>query len=212
MTSIEPLINKILSNAEIQADDIVDKAEKSTKSKLIQHEKRLERMLMEGERRAGKSGFEIREKKKQFTRMYSNKIKLRNREIFIEKIISDAVLRIDQMISSTNYPEILVDLILEAVVGLNHEKVVLNCSKEEKVAISSPLLSRIAYRAEEITGQDISITLSREPSSKSRGVVLTTSDGRVSYNNQISARLIRKKRKLEIIIRESIDKLELEDE
>ncbi len=211
MTSIESLIYKILSNAEIQADDIVDKAEKSAKSKLIQHEKRLERMLKEGERKAEKSGFEIREKKKQFTRMYSNKIKLRNREIFIEKIISDAVLRIDHMISSTNYPDILGNLIFEAVVGLNHEEVVLNCTEEEKTAIS-PLLSKIADRAGEITGQDISISLSKEPSSKSQGVVLKTPDGRISYNNQISARLVRKKRKLEILIRESIDRLGLEDE
>ena len=90
------------------------------------------------------------------------------------------------------------------MIGLGVEKAEVNATAEEKKIINARLLSNAEKKIGEITGNRVSIVISKAPALSSQGVVLTSVDGRIAFNNQVATRLLRKQRAIRSLIYERL--------
>ena len=116
---------------------------------------------------------------------------LQLRDMLVDRVLQEALKRIEAMIPQSSYPDLLEALILEAALGIHREEVVVAASAPERPLITEELLDRVAARVTEISGRTISLTLAEGQPLPAQGVVLTSDDGAVAFSNQIPVRLLR---------------------
>ena len=79
-----------------------------------------------------------------------------------------------------------------------------NASERERTMIDYELLSETARRVHERTGKQVTLTLSNAPSLKAQGIVLTSTDGRTAFNNQVKTRMQRRQRDIRMKIYDAL--------
>ena len=104
------------------------------------------------------------------------------------------------MIREANYRDVLVNWIAEAAIGLDVESAEINASPKELLLIGEELLSKAKDKIGKQTSKQITLALSNASPLESQGVVLTSSDGRIAFNNQVETRLLRKQREIRTMI------------
>ncbi|MGL1893236.1 MAG: V-type proton ATPase subunit E [Spirochaetaceae bacterium] len=201
----EELSAGIIEKARIEADEIILTAEKSSGIKIENNEKRLNRQFNDAKLKAEKVKKITYSKQEKLTSMYINRYKLKDREDFIDKITKVVIDKINDKIRSPEYIMHLENLILEGALGLNRSKMYLNSSKEELNLLSSESLKNIGNKASGILGVDVEILLSKDKPLSTKGIILISEDGRVSYNNLIKSRIKRKQEIINELIARSLD-------
>ena len=107
--------------------------------------------------------------------------------------------RIDKRMGEPGFSDVIVDWIAEAAIGLDR--------KDAKVAFSvrTPVTDEILQRAEkkvlDLTGAEVNLTIDPVRISGA-GVMLSSMDGKVSYNNQLGVRIRRYQRDIKRIVQE----------
>jgi vacuolar-type H+-ATPase subunit E/Vma4 len=107
------------------------------------------------------------------------------------KIVEDRGKAAEQQIQKKEYSGILQDWIVEGAIGLNAEKAEVNASEAEMKLINRDLLTKAEAKVRDITGRKVNLVKSRRDPLSAQGVVLTTENGRISFNNQAPARFLR---------------------
>lgn len=186
------LISGIENGAKIEAEQILKEAEKQAEERQKYADKQVESILREAEensrvqseaaRRHILAGVEIEVKR---TAM---QIK--------EKILSETLSRVKEqfrkMINNSQYRTVLLNWIVEAMIGLGVNKAEVNASKKERDMIDKELLTSSEKKVQSLTGARVRLVLSEKPVLGSQGVVLTAEDGRTAFKNQVAVRLLRK--------------------
>jgi vacuolar-type H+-ATPase subunit E/Vma4 len=116
---------------------------------------------------------------------------LRIRETITREVIHKAEQRLQSLMDKKEYSGILQDWIVEGAIGLNAEKAEVNASEAEMKLINRDLLTKAEAKVRDITGRKVNLVKSRRDPLSAQGVVLTTENGRISFNNQAPARFLR---------------------
>lgn len=122
------------------------------------------------------------------------------RDRLMKDIMARVQERLASMVGKPDYRSVLVDWIAEAGVGLQADAAQVNATREELKWIDAPLLAEAREKIKTRTGRSMMLTMSEAEPLKSQGVVLTTVDGRVAFNNQVVTRISRKQREIQMLI------------
>ena len=171
---------RIRSEAERQADEIVKNA--GRKAEEIRQESR-----DKGKQQAGI----IRQKNSQTIEAEQRKRRLKAQEELFALALKKVRGSLQNLIGQPVYTGILQGWVVEGAVGLGQQELVVNASAEERKLLTDALLKQIEKIAENQTGQQVTISLSQEAPLQKQGVFLTTSNGRLAFNNTIEARMQR---------------------
>ena len=130
---------------------------------------------------------------------------LREREEFINKLISDARSKMATLIEKPEYKDILLNWIVEAAVGLNLSRAIIRTSAAEKNIISKDFLDMAQKQASEIRSNQTVITLDESSYLNCQGVVLSAEDGSIAFSNTVNDRIIRRQSDIRQVISRILD-------
>lgn len=196
----EELIEGIGADARRETERILQEASKGAGERRKLAEQQSERIMQEAEEKAGKQANAIRRQAASALRMEQKRTGLRVREQVISRIEQQVRRRLQELIGTPGYREILLGWIVEAAIGLNAEKAAVNASAPEKRLLDERLLREAEGRVAELTGSRVKLSKSKHQPLLSQGVVLTAEGGRVEFNNQVSTRLLRLQSKIRKLI------------
>ncbi|MCS7368316.1 MAG: V-type proton ATPase subunit E [archaeon GBS-70-058] len=181
----------IIENAKKRAEEIINKAEKDAEEIMnkeikIAHEK----IKMEERRRLAEISLKMKE------------IILRERETIFNEVLNEVKRRLHEFKKTDRYPSILQELILEGCEAIGGGDLVIKIdSKDKEIDINIEKLKRII---EERMGGKVNISIVFDNISEFGGVIVSTPDGSIVYNNTLDAILERNFDDIRRIITKSI--------
>jgi len=125
---------------------------------------------------------------------------LRMRDTLMRDILERVEEKLGSMINDPGYRTVLANWITEAAVGLGADAARINASARELPLIDDRLLAEIKETIRARSGTEVTLTLSDAEPLESQGVVLTTTDGRMAFNNQVKTRMSRKRREIQMLV------------
>ena len=199
MSADNPLINGILEDASQKAKDIVRKAEEECK-KIIDEANEKAVKEAELEKRSYSVRLERIELREESARKNIDRLsELKSLDSAYNLVMKEAEKRLADIVSSADFSRILISWIAEAAIGLDRKEAKVSFS--EKAPVDEGMLREAEKLVKKETGADVSLSLDSSRVS-SPGVILTSIDGKVSYNNQLDVRMRRYSRDIRRIIQE----------
>lgn len=199
MSADNPLINGILEDASQKAKDIVRKAEEECK-KIIDEANEKAVKEAELEKRSYSVRLERIEQREESARKNIDRLsELKSLDSAYNLVMKEAEKRFADIVSSADFSRILISWIAEAAIGLDRKEAKVSFS--EKAPVDEGMLREAEKLVKKETGADVSLSLDSSRVS-SPGVILTSIDGKVSYNNQLDVRMRRYSRDIRRIIQE----------
>lgn len=125
---------------------------------------------------------------------------LKMRDALMHDIVARTEKQLASLIDGPDYRTVLANWIAEAAVGLGVEAAQVNASARELSLIDASLLTEVAQRVTAETGKPMALTMSTAGPLEGQGVVLTSADGRMAFNNQVATRIGRKQREIQALI------------
>ena len=190
------IISGIEADAHSEQEQIIKEAHEQAEEKRKYTEKKIESILNDAHKDASEQAEAVKK------RLLSEvKIELKRRSMNIHSsIIRDIMIRVEKkfykMIDNPEYRKILMDWAIEAAIGLDSDSAILNACEKEMSLIDDNLISQVIEKVCSKTNKTITLQLSKDLPLKSQGIVLTASDGRTAYNNQVKTRISRKEREI----------------
>jgi vacuolar-type H+-ATPase subunit E/Vma4 len=191
------LIEGIAQDAQAEAQRLVQEAEKSAAERRAAAAQQAEAILEEARRKSAEQAESLRRQAASTAKMQTKRIALRVREQAARQVLERARERLEQMIGSAEYREILLGWIVEAAIGLGQAEATVNASPPELPLLDARLLAEAERRASELSGRTVRLTRAEGEPLTGQGVVLVARGGRLAYNNQVSTRLLR--RQMEVL-------------
>jgi len=194
------LIASIESDAKSEEEKIIKDAENQAAEKKLYAEKKVEAILSEARQQAKEKSESIANR---ILCDADNEIKrtlLKQQDVVIQDIIERAEKKIFSMADDLAYRNILVNWIAEAAIGLDVESAEVNASEKERRLIDEKMFSEVTKKIEKDSGKTIKLTLSKSRPLEDQGVVLTATNGRIAFNNQVKTRFLRAQREIRTAI------------
>jgi vacuolar-type H+-ATPase subunit E/Vma4 len=196
----EALISGIEKDAKQEAERIVKDAEKAAAELGMYTTKQVDGIIKEASEKARMQSEAIKKKV-----LSGVDIEVNRKSLYMkDKIVNDVLGRVREefrkLIKEPGYREILLSWIVEAAVGLGVPQAKVSVSKDEKGLVDAKLLKEAEKRAKKLSGKDIKLMISEDLAQAGQSIVLTASDGRTAFNNQVSTRLLRKQREIRNLI------------
>lgn len=199
------LLDGIISEAEAKATQIVADAQKDAAERIsaakdkAEHERQIER-------KANTIRLEqVRLKGESTKRNVSRKATLRRMDVFYDVIMDSVQKKLQVLVGTAEFESILVDWVAEAAIGLDLPKAKVSCSP--KAPVTEAMLRKAEAKVKELTGASVSLSMDTRPT-QGVGVVVSSLDGKVSYNNQVDVRLRRFDRDIKQLVEEGTCKAE----
>ncbi len=196
----ETLISGIEADANTEVESILAEARKQADEKREYSAQKVESILAEARQKAQEQAQKIKDRIIADAELEVKRRFLRLRDTIMHDIIEKVKARLNVMIHEANYRDVLVNWIAEASIGLDVESAEINASQKELLLIDEELLSKVKDKIGKQTSKQISLALSNASTLESQGVVLTSSDGRIAFNNQVETRLLKKQREIRTMI------------
>ena len=193
------LISGILEDAEKRADDIIQKAKLDAEDIIKQGREDVARAL-DDERRTAE--FRIRQlelKEESAKRNIDRLSELRNIDASYQLIMERVDRRIDQMVKDGSIRNAVVSWIVEAAIGLDLETAVVSSYRE--CPVDEQMLKEASEIIYQKTGARIVLKADRKLVGE-LGVVVSSEDGFVRYDNLLSVRKRRYMREIRKIVQE----------
>ncbi|MBN1797457.1 MAG: hypothetical protein JW822_02700 [Spirochaetales bacterium] len=185
------LINGIEKDAKQEALHIVAEAEKEAEARLKASQVQVASILNEAKEKAQTQVEAIIHSNKSSISVETRRILLKKQGDIIKNIISRVEDRLTEKIKASGYKEILINWIVEAAIGLNTDKAVINASKAELEFIDDSVLQKAGKKIESFIHKKVELSLGTEDALVTQGVVLYTKDKKMAFNNQMHTRLLR---------------------
>ncbi len=194
------LISGIEVDARNEEKEIVAEAEKKAQEKRQYAQKKIESLLNDARKEAQEQVATVKKKIISAADFEIKRRSLRVRSMLMQNISNRAMQKLAQMIDDSTYKSVLADWIVEAAIGLDAESAEINASQKERELIDPELLAEVAKRISKHTGKQVALNLSEAEPLNAQGVVLTATDGRIAFNNQVATRMLRRQRKIQTMI------------
>ncbi len=194
------MIAGIEADARKEEDQVLAEAQTVAAEKKKYAEKKVESILNEAREKAKAEAETIKRKVVSGVELEIKRRSLGVRDKLMKDIMAKVEARCASMIDTPEYRSVLVNWIAEAGIGLQAEAATVNASEAELKLIDAPLLAEARDKIKAKTGQSMMLTMTDAEPLITQGVVLTTTDGRVAFNNQVRTRIARKQRQIQMLI------------
>ncbi|MBN2136406.1 MAG: hypothetical protein JW720_01225 [Sedimentisphaerales bacterium] len=212
MESVEKGKDAILSGIETDAREeekqIVGEAESRAAEKKKYAEKKIESILADARKQAEDRAQIVKTKILAGVGIEIKRLSMRLQDDVVGEIMNRVEKRLGEMIADTAYRSVLVDLICEAAAGLDTDSASVNASPPEREMIDQALLAEATGKIRSQTERQMTLKLAEAEPLRLQGVLLTASDGRTAFNNQIRTRIMRRQRKIRTMIQDTLFTIE----
>lgn len=185
------LIKGIENDARNEEQSIIAAAEEVAANRRTSGKLQLDSIMKEAKVTAKQRVMEIKKNNSSTIVMETRRLRLRVRDRIINQILELVKERLKKMTGSQEYTAVLQDWIVEAAIGLNLDRASVNASEIERGKIDGQTLKRAEKELEALTGREIRLEIATEPFLPGQGIVLTSPDKRIAFNNQVATRLLR---------------------
>ncbi len=194
-----PLIRGILDEARAKADEIEKASEKEAEAIISEAHERAEREASLEKRSYSVRLEQIQAREESARRSIDRLAELKGLDSAYKEVMEEVDRRLQKKITEPSFSSVLVSWIAEAAIGLDRKEAKVSFS--EKTPVTQDMLRRSEELVKKETGADVHLDLDTERLSGA-GVVLSSMDGKVSYNNQLDVRMRRYSRDIRRIVQE----------
>ena len=194
-----PLIQGILQEARAKADEIGANAEREAESIISEARERAEREAGMERKSYSVRLEQIQAREESARRSIDRLAELRSLDSAYTSVMAEVDKRLKDLLSDPSFSKTLVSWIAEAAIGLDRKEAKVSFS--EKTPVTEEMLREAEALVKKETGASLSLTLDSERLSGA-GVVVSSLDGKVSYNNQLEVRMRRYSRDIRRIVQE----------
>jgi vacuolar-type H+-ATPase subunit E/Vma4 len=194
------LIESIKNDARAEAEKTLEEAERSARNKILDAEEQVKRSRKDAEEKAEEQADVIRKNNEAAIDVEKRRITLRLREKVFQEVYNLVRNAVGESLNDPNHKDVLKGWIIEAAVGLEAEKAFVNASRDERALIDEGLLRQCEEKVKQLIGKTVSLEITGEKPLTEPGVILTTEDNRMAYNNQLSTRIDRHKAEIRKMI------------
>ncbi|MBO8436008.1 MAG: ATPase [Spirochaetes bacterium] len=194
-----PLIQGILQEARAKADEIGANAEREAESIISEARERAEREAGMERKSYSVRLEQIQAREESARRSIDRLAELRSLDSAYTSVMAEVDKRLKDLLSDPSFSKTLVSWIAEAAIGLDRKEAKVSFS--EKTPVTEEMLREAEALVKKETGASLSLSLDSERLSGA-GVVVSSLDGKVSYNNQLEVRMRRYSRDIRRIVQE----------
>jgi V/A-type H+-transporting ATPase subunit E len=200
----DALLSGIETDVRAEEREIIAEADKRVAEKKKYAEGKVESILNDARKQAQVQAEEVKKKV-----LSGVQLEIKRRRLSVQ---ADVMIEIDNrvekklfsMITAKDYRSVLINLIVEAAIGLGAESAQIDASNVERKLIDERMLAEVARIVQANTGNNLKLKLSDSEPLKTQGVVLTAEDGRTVFNNQMKTRMLRKQREIRTLIYDAL--------
>jgi vacuolar-type H+-ATPase subunit E/Vma4 len=185
------LIKGIEKDARNEAQSIIAAAEEITAKRRVSCKLQLDSIRNEAQENARQRVMEIKRNSGSTIVMETRRLRLKVREQIVNQILRLVKERLKEMIGKPEYTDIFRGWIVEAAIGLNLDRATVNASEIERDKLEDQVLKSAEKEFKALTGREIRLEIASEPPLTGQGIVLTSADKRIAFNNQVDTRLLR---------------------
>ena len=196
-TESSPLLDGIIEHANEQAKKLMETCQDQIARLNSDYEQKAEAIRQAERRLLDQQLKDIQKREEAQLRNLQRKKALWQSDRIKIDTLAMVAKKMSAMVGTPEYDEVLVGWIAEAVVVLNRGKAVVSRSFKEH--ITETMLEIAIALVEKTIGKRIELTVSPEPIS-SQGVVVSSIDGKVVYDNRVVTRIERYKRDLNDVV------------
>jgi V/A-type H+/Na+-transporting ATPase subunit E len=198
------MIAGIEEDARREEQRIIAEAENQAAEKRKYGQKKVESLLSDTRQKADQEVAALRRKAVSSAEREIRRRLLQARDALMQDIMGKVEKKFSAMVETPEYRSVLIAWIAEAAIGLDAESAHIDASETERPLIDDTLLSEAKERVKSQTGKEITLSVSDGPPLESQGVLLTTVDGRIAFNNQVKTRISRKRREIQTLIYDAV--------
>ena len=189
----DQLFEGILTGARAEARTIVERAHQEAALLRATFQRKIEEVARQEHMVAQQRIEQIRRHEESTLRNLQRRHAVSHGQRLSMHVLESVARRMASLLESEGYRDILVRWIAEAAVGLDRPEAIVNCFFREKV--DETMLRESELLVRQATGKEISLGFGGAILT-GQGVEVTSLDGKVAYNNQVSTRLVRLERRL----------------
>lgn len=186
------LLSGLESDAQQEAAKIIANAQKEASERIKYGEKQIVSIRNDAEKKAQQQALQTRRKILAGIDIEVKRKVMHAQEELFRQIINRIEHAFADLVNDPSYRSILLDWTVEAALGLGVSAAVINMSESERNIINQQFLRTTEEMIKEKTGETVSLSLSSDIALKQQGIVLTSSDGRTAFSNQVHTRMQRK--------------------
>ena len=198
------IISGITAEARMQAEAIIAEARKMAEERITFAQRKAETIRKEAVEKARQQAEAARRAVLSGVNVTIKRETLHAQDTLFGEILSRSVERIAGMIGEPGYRTILVNLIAEAATGLDASSALVNASAAERLLIDDTVLEEASRLAQKSCSHPVHLAVSPDSPLAAQGVVVTASDGRTAFNNQITTRIRRNDRTIRNRVYETV--------
>ena len=185
------LIKGIENDARNEAQSIISAAEEIAANRRTSGKLQLDSIMKEAQESAKQRVIEIKRNNGSTIVMETRRLRLKVQDQIINQILKLVKEGLRKMTGNPEYTAVLQDWIVEAAIGLNLDRASVNASEIERDRIEGQTLKRAEKELKDLTGREIRLEIASELPLPGQGIVLTSPDKRIAFNNQVATRLLR---------------------
>ena len=194
------LIAGIETDARQEEEKILAEAEQQAADKRKYGDQKIESMLADTRHRAEEQAEEIKRKVISSVELEVRRRSLRLRDTIQQDLMKQVEDRMKKRVATPGYRAVLRHWIVEAAQGLSVDAAEVNASAAERELIDKKLLTE----SMKILENKVELTVSKADPLGGQGVVLTSTNGRLAFNNQVRTRIHRHQRDIQGLIHEAL--------
>jgi vacuolar-type H+-ATPase subunit E/Vma4 len=198
--SKEILIAGIEADARQEEERVLAEAGQQAAEKRKYGDQKVDAVLADARQRADTQSAEIRRKAQSGVELEVRRRALRLRDAVVQDLLARVEEQMRTRIADPDYRKVLLNWIVEAARGLNVAAAEVNAAAGERALMDEALLREAMERLE----HRVELTLSEADPLNAQGIVLTSLDGRMAFNNQVRTRIQRHRREIQGMIHETL--------
>ncbi len=193
------LVSGIIDDAEKKASSIIAEAKKEA-AQIAEQAKDEARIKVEAEQRSINLRLtQLQLKEESAKRSVDRLSEIRKLDSAFTAVMDDVGRKIDEMAADGGLRDYLVSWIAEAAIGLDRKKAKVSFS--QKAPVDRTMLDEAEGLVKKITGAEVVLSLDDKKVGEI-GVIVSSEDSKVSYNNLLSTRIRRYGKDIKKIIQE----------
>jgi vacuolar-type H+-ATPase subunit E/Vma4 len=191
--SNDQLFEGILQSAQNQASSILKKAQEDAQAVKASYDKKIDDAIEQEKRQTEKRLEQISHHEQSSIRNLKRRHEVSRSERLRQLVMDSVSRKMEALRDTPSYGKVLVGWIAEATIGLDREEAVVSCSFKEHV--DEQMLREAEAVVLRAVGRKVRLQKDDKPLI-GQGIVVSTPDGKVAYNNQVSTRMLRHERDL----------------
>jgi vacuolar-type H+-ATPase subunit E/Vma4 len=194
------LVARILADGRAEAARLVEEAGRTAAQRAATAAEDARAAERQARERAAERVVALRRNTGSRINVEARRARLRVRDRMVREAEDAVRARLAAMVGTPEYRRMLSGWIAEAAVGLGEPEAEVNASAPERALLDATLLAEAERDVRESVGREVRLRVSAAPPLLGQGVLLSSRNGRLAYNNQVATRLLREQARIRALI------------